>query len=240
MSGHSKWAQIKRQKAVTDQRRSGLFTKLAKGISVAAKQGGPDPEMNFRLRMAIDTARSANMPNDNIERAIQRAAGVGEGAIIEEVVYEAYGPHGVAVIIEAATDNKNRTASDIKRILSHNNANLGSTNSVRWMFTSKGIIRVDREDVSDPEAFELAAIEGGAEDIRTDPEGFTITSTPESLPSLKKHLEKNQFRLTSTEIESVPQSTVPLDEAGRNGIQKLIEELEESEDVTNIFTNAEI
>lgn len=240
MSGHSKWAQIKRQKAVTDQRRSGLFTKLANAITIAAKQGGTDPNMNFRLRMAIDKAKEGNMPNDNIDRAIQRAAGGEDGASIEEIVYEGYGPHGVALVIEAATDNKNRTASTIKQILAKNNASLGGPNSVMWMFDRKGVVLVAAAQIADADAFELRAIDAGADDIVRSPEGFTIYTSYDRLTALKKNLESTGCVVTSADIALVPQTTVPLSVKDASGIRTLLDELEHNEDVTNYYTNADV
>ncbi len=239
MSGHSKWSQIKRQKAVADQRRSGLFTKLANAITVAAKQGGGDPDMNFRLRMAVDKARTANMPNDNIDRAIKRATGEGGEASIDEVVYEAYAPDGVALVIEAATDNKNRTASSIKSILAKHNANLGSSNSVLWMFDSKGVIRVLRERVSDKDAFELSAIDAGADDIREEEEGFTVITAPEKIQAVQQQLADQGFTVESADVERLAQNPLTLTDKQQDAIQKLLDALEEDEDVTNYFTNAE-
>ncbi len=239
MSGHSKWAQIKRQKAVADQRRSGLFTKLANAITVAAKHGGPDPDMNFRLRMAIDTARNANMPNDNIDRAIKRATGDGSGASVEEVVYEAYGPHGVAIVIEAATDNKNRTASNVKSLLAKHNASLGAPNSVLWMFDTKGVIRVAQERVSDKDAFELVAIDAGAEDIDESDEGYTIMTAPETVSGVQERLQAAGYDIESAGVERIPQNPISLDQSQQSAIQKLLDALADDEDITNYYTNAE-
>lgn len=238
MSGHSKWSQIKRQKAVTDQRRSGLFTKLANAITIAAKQGGGDPDMNFRLRMTIDKAREANMPNDNIERAIKRVTGDGSGTTIEEVLYEAYAPDGIAVVIEAATDNKNRTASHVKGILSKHNASLGSPNSVLWMFDTRGVIRVDRTHVPDKEVFELAMIDAGANDIDQQEEGYTVVTEPENLGDIQQVLAQMNIPPVSADVERIAQNQITLTDKQQESLQKLLDALEEDEDITNCFTNA--
>ncbi|MFA5134958.1 MAG: YebC/PmpR family DNA-binding transcriptional regulator [Patescibacteria group bacterium] len=241
MSGHSKWSQIKRQKGVSDQRRGNLFTKLANAITLAAKHGGGNPEMNFRLRMTIDKARSSNMPNDNIDRAIKRGTGELEGESIEEVTYEAYGPNGVAIVIEAATDNKNRTANTIRSTLAKYGGKLGSTGSVLWMFNQRGIIRVAKKAVPDRETFELAVIDAGAEDFSEDEDGFTITTKVEELPAIKQKLEQGGFAAESAEAELIPQNMVAIEEQKvRDRISGLLEELEENDDVGNCSTNASL
>lgn len=240
MSGHSRWTQIKRQKAVTDQKRGGLFTKLGNAITVAAKQGGEDPTMNFKLRITIDKAKQSNMPNENIERAIKRGTGTGEGTTLEEVVYEGFGPAGTAIVIEATTDNKNRTSSNIRSILSKYQGNLGSTGSVLWMFAKKGVIRVEKSAVPNSEQLELQAIDAGADDILEEREGVTIYTTPEMLPTVRKTLEAKGITIAMAETELIPTTKVAITETGtKEKLQKLIEELEECEDVTNYFTNAE-
>lgn len=241
MSGHSKWSQIKRQKGISDQKRGNLFTKLANAITIAAKDGGGNPETNFKLRMTIDKARASNMPNGNIDRAIKRGTGELEGATIEEVTYEAYGPNGVAIVIEAATDNKNRTANTVRSTLTKHQGNLGNTGSVLWMFDQRGVIRVAKESITDKETFELTVIEAGAGDITEEEEGFTITTKTADLLSVRRQLEEKNITIESAEIELVPQNTVAIEEQKvRDRITKLLEELEMNDDVTNYFTNADL
>jgi len=240
MSGHSKWSTIKRAKAVTDQRRGNLFTKLSKNISLAAKQGGGDQEMNFKLRLAVDKAKSSNMPNDNIERAIKRGTGELKDMILEEVIYEGYGPDGIAIIIEIATDNKNRSASAIRSIFTKNNGNLGNSGSVLWMFAQKGIIRILKENIRDKDEFELKVIDNGAEDIIEEEEGFAILSEISSFQKLKEYIEKENIHSESADIEMIPNDKIKIsDEKTITKLQKLFDELEENEDVNNFYTNAD-
>ncbi len=241
MSGHSKWTQIKRQKAVTDQRRGNMFTKLANTISVVTRQGGKDPSMNFRLRMAIDKAKASNMPNENIERAIARGAGEIEGVTIEEVVYEAFGPYGVALIIDVTTDNKNRTASEIRSILAKYNGTLGNTGSVGYMFSRKGVIRVSKNGITDKDEFTLKIIDAGADDIVEEEEGFTIYAQPSELQKIAQSVEQLGLKTASTGLEMVPTTRVSLpNEASKETLFKLLEELEANDDVSDYFTNAEL
>ena len=241
MSGHSKWSQIKRQKAVTDGKRSNLFTKLGNTIAVAVKEGGKDPDSNFRLRMAIDKAKASNMPNDNIKRAIKRGAGEIEGVIIEKVVYEGFGPAGVAIIIEATTDNKNRTAAAIRNILTKHGGNLGGNGSVAWMFDKKGVLRVANEDVVDKDALELSLIDAGADEIITEDEGMLIYAPAQQLPALKKALEEQNIAPASAEVEMVPQNKIVVRDArDQKKLEKISEELERDDDVSNYFTNADV
>lgn len=240
MSGHSKWSKIKRQKGAEDAKRANIFTKLAKNIAVAAKDG-PDPDMNFKLKMAIDQARSANMPKDNIQRAVDRGSGKSDEGQLEEAVYEAFGPAGVAIIIEAATDNKNRTVSDVKAILSKNNGSMGGPNSVSWMFDRKGTIRLAKEDNPNInfENLQLTAIEAGAEDILEEDEGITIYTKPTELTKVKDEIEKQDVKITNAEIEMIPKEQVKLGDKDKEKIEKLFEALEENEDVTNFHSNAD-
>jgi YebC/PmpR family DNA-binding regulatory protein len=241
MSGHSKWAQIKRQKAVTDKKKGAIFTKLGYAITIAAKQGGGDPAMNFKLRLAIDKAKAANMPNDNIERAILKGTGGGDGATFEEVVYEGFGPEGSAVIIEALTDSKNRTTSVVRNIFSKYGGNLGSHGSVNYLFNKKGVIRVLRSEVPSLEKFELAMIDAGADDIIEEEEGLTILTSPEKLSAVKGSLEKSGVKTESADIEMVSGSKISLpDQAANDKLLKLLEELENCEDINNYFTNVEL
>ncbi|MDD5039538.1 MAG: YebC/PmpR family DNA-binding transcriptional regulator [Patescibacteria group bacterium] len=240
MSGHSKWRQIKRQKAVTDNKRGNLFTKLANGISIAAKRGGKDPTMNFQLRMAIDKAKAGNMPNENIERAIKRGAGELAGAAIEEVTYEGFGPGGTAIIIQTATDNKNRTAGTIRSTLTKFGGNLGGSGSVQWMFQQRAVIRIAREQITDRDALELALIDAGADDIADETEGITVYASPERFAGIKAALEQSNIQTASADIELVPQNKVALpNERAAERLNELLEELEQNDDVSNYFTNAD-
>ena len=241
MSGHSKWAQIKRQKAVADKKRGNLFTKLGNAITVAAKQGGKDPDSNFKLRIAIEKAKSANIPNENIERAIKRGGGELEGVTIEEVIYEGFGPAGIALIIEATTDNKNRTTSSLRSILTKHQGNLGSSGSVMWMFDKKGVIRILKNNITNKDELELKLIDAGAEDIIEEEEGFTIYTKPEELPQMKKTIETEKIPLASAEIELVPKNKIKIEnESTKKKINQLFEELETNDDINNYFTNADL
>lgn len=241
MSGHSKWSQIKRQKAVTDGKRSNLFTKLGNTIAVVVKEGGKDPDSNFRLRMAIDSAKASNMPNDNIERAIKRGAGELDGATIEEVVYEGFGPAGVAIIIETTTDNKNRTAAAVRGILAKHGGNLSGIGSVMWMFDKKGVLRVANENITDKDALELLLIDTGADDIITEDEGILIYTPAQKLPDCKKVLEQQNITLASAEMEMIPQNKIAVKEQNdQKKLEKIFMELESNDDVSNYFTNASI
>jgi len=241
MSGHSKWSQIKRQKAVADQKRGNLFTKLANAITVAVKHGGQDTSSNFKLRLAIEKARNANMPNQNVERAIKRGSGELESTTLEEVIYEAFGPNGIAIIIEATTDNKNRTTGSIRNILSKYQGNLGNSGSVMWMFDNKGVIRILKNNIKDKENFSLKIIDAGAEDIIEETEGFTILADLDKLSLLKDLIEKETIKVESAEIELVPKNKVTIDnKSTKNKINKLLEELEDNDDINNYFTNADL
>ncbi|MDP2685184.1 MAG: YebC/PmpR family DNA-binding transcriptional regulator [bacterium] len=241
MSGHSKWSTIKRAKAVTDQRKGSLFTKLSKNITIATKQGGGDPEMNFKLRLAIDKAKSANMPHDNINRAIKRGTGELKDIILEEVIYECFGPNGIAIIIQATTDNKNRTASVIRSTLTKHQGNLGNSGSVMWMFDQKGVIRILKDDIKYKNEFELSIIDKGAENIEEEEEGFTITSSLEHFKKLQEYIEKQSIPFESAEIEMVAKDKINIeDEKIKNKIEKIFEELENNDDVSNYYTNANI
>jgi YebC/PmpR family DNA-binding regulatory protein len=241
MSGHSKWSQIKRQKAAADKKRGNLFTKLSNTITLAAKQGGGDPNMNFKLRLALDKAKAANMPNDTIERAIKKGTGELAGQSIEETTYEGFGPGGVALIIEATTDNKNRTTASLRRIFNTYNGNLGTDGSVQWMFKHQGVIRVAAEQVTDRDALELNLIDAGAQDIVNETEGMTIYTAPQQLAAVKKVLDERGIATASAELEFVPQEKIAVAKSAQQAtLNKLFEALEEDEDITNYYTNAEL
>lgn len=244
MSGHSKWSQIKRQKQSADQKRGNLFTKLSNAITVAARQGGGDQSTNFKLRLATEKAKQANMPNENIERAIKKGAGALEGIKIEEVIYEGFGPEGTAFVIEALTDNKNRTTSEIRNILTKYGGNLGSAGSVLWMFEQEGVLRIDREaldQIKDKENLELKIIDAGALDFKEEPEGLVIYTKPELLHKVKEYLENKNIKFETVEIELVPKNKVKAENVStKEKLNNIYEELEENESINNYYTNVEV
>lgn len=239
MSGHSKWAQIKRQKGVNDARRGQLFTKLGREISVAAREGGPDPDGNFRLRLAMQRARESNMPLENIERAIKRGVGSSEGATFEEMTYEGYGPGGVAVMVRTLTDNRNRTVADIRSIFTRGGGNLAESGSVAWIFRPRGIVQVelgsrDADDVS------LAAIDAGADDVALDGDQLTVFTEPGDLETVRQALERAGIAVASSEQSMVPSTTLEPDERAAEMAIRLIERLEDHDDVQSVYSNLEL
>ncbi len=239
MSGHSKWSKIKRKKASADAKRGRLFTKLIREITVAARHGGGDPDANPRLRTAIDEARGLNMPNENIERAIKRGTGELEGQALEEVTYEAYGPHGVALLIEVVTDNRNRATSDIRHVLSRHNGSLGNQGSVAWQFHAQAVISVDAAKYEEDTIIALA-LEGGANDIKKEESSYQIIMSPENFTKVKDILQNNKVEIAAGELTKVPQSTVPLDEKQAEKVLKLYEALDELDDIQHIYANFDI
>lgn len=240
MAGHSKWAQIKRQKGVADARRGALFTKLSREITVAAKQGGPDPEANFRLRLAVQRAREANMPAENIERAIKRAVGgaSGEGGELQEVIYEGYGPHGVAILVECLTDNRNRTVSEVRSVFARGGGSLGESGSVAWQFDSRGVIIVEA-DGHDPDEVSLTAIDAGAEDVNVSGTTVEVYTAPGDLEAVRKALLNAGYRVTSAELSMVPKTTVHLEGAAAEQVLRLLDRLEDLDDVQRVYSNAD-
>jgi YebC/PmpR family DNA-binding regulatory protein len=238
MSGHSKWAQIKRQKGVTDARRGQLFTKLGREIAVAARQGGGDPEANPRLRLAVDRARSFNMPNDTIERAIKRATGESGATELSETIYEGYGPGGAAIMIEVLTDNRNRAVSDVRHALAKAGGNLGEAGCVAWIFESKGVIGI-RMQGDAAEEVALQAIDAGAEDVKIDDDGLEIHIGPQDLESVRRALEEGGVEIASAEVSRVPKSTVPLDERQAEQTLRLLDRLDELDDVQRVYSNGD-
>lgn len=236
MSGHSKWAQIKRQKGVADTRRGQLFTKLSREIAVAVRQGGASPEANFRLRLAVQKARDNNMPIESIERAIKRGAGETEGTSLAEAVYEGYGPGGAAILLEAMTDNRNRTTSDIRNVLSRGGGSLGESGCVTWLFEPKGVITVE---AADAEELALYMIDAGAEDVKVVNGSLEIHTKPEDLEGLRKALEERNLAAISAEVLMVPNSVLMLDEKAALQTLRLLDRLEELDDVQHVFTNAD-
>jgi len=239
MAGHSKWAGIKHKKAIVDSRRGKLFTKLARAITVAAKEGGGDPDGNPRLALAISKARDASMPKDNIERAI--AKGTGEGAdadALEDVVYEGYGPGGVAMLVEAVTDNRNRTGSDVRHLFSKHGGSLGEPGSVAYLFDKKGLVVVDGERYSEDDL--MVAIDAGAEDIQQDADVFEVLCEPTDLTAVRTALEEAGIEIETAEVTQLPKTRVPLDEAGATKLLKLVEALEDQDDVDTVHANFDV
>jgi len=240
MSGHSKWSTIKRKKGAVDAKRGKLFGKLAKEVTVAARIGGGDASGNPRLRAAIAAARAENMPNDNIMRAIKRGSGEGGGASLEELTLEGYGPAGVALMVESLTDNKNRTVSDVRHLLTKYGGNLGEPGCVAWMFDKKGVIVFDRKDVQEDELLE-AALDCGAEDLQSDDTQFEVLADPANFVEVKEALEAQGFAPVLAEIQLRPRTTVRIDEEkSAQQVLKLVEMLEEHDDVNDVFANFDI
>ncbi|HEU5489270.1 MAG TPA: YebC/PmpR family DNA-binding transcriptional regulator [Gaiellaceae bacterium] len=241
MSGHSKWSSIKHKKGAADAKRGQLFSKLSRAIIVAAKEGGPDPDGNLALQNAIEKARSYSMPKDNIERAIAKGSGAdADGSTYETVVYEGYGPEGVAVLVEALTDNRNRTASEVRHAFTKHGGNLGTTGAVAWQFERRGVVVVAAEGADEDELV-LAAAEAGADDVSLDGSSFVVTGPPESLTPVRHTLETAGFSVESVELAMVPKSTVAVsDESTARRIVNLVEGLEETEDVQDVYANFDI
>ncbi len=233
MSGHSKWATTKRRKAIVDSKRSSAFTKLTKNIQIAARDG-VDPEMNFKLRMAIDKARSCSVPKENIERAIARGSGSGEGSVLEEMIYEGYGPNGVAIIIEAVTDNKNRSAADIKHILTKHGGSLGASNSVLWQFDRVGVIYLKNTEITDEQ--ELGIIDAGANDIEISDDGVRVITNMTNLQKVQEAI-KNIVEIDNAELEYVAKNKVKIENT--ESLDKLFDALDENEDAGNYYSNVE-
>ena len=239
MAGHSKWKQIKRKKAITDARRGASWTKVIREITVAAKAGGGDPGGNPRLRTAIDAAKAVNMPADNLDRAITKGTGELEGAVYEEVMYEGYGPGGAAIIIEATTDNSTRTVAEVRHAFSRNGGNLGATNSVSWMFDRKGQIFLDATRYPEDATLE-AALEAGAEDFARDGDQYVVSTTVPTFHAVQEALKARKLELESAEVAMVPKSTVKVEGKQAEQMIKLMEALEELDDVSKVFSNFDI
>lgn len=239
MAGHSKWAQIKRKKAANDAKKGKIFTKLIREIQVAAKLGGPDEESNPRLRQAIQQAKAYNMPLSNIERAIAKGCGEIEGVNYEEVTYEAYGPGGVAIFIEALTDNRNRTVSEIRHILTKHGGNLATSGSVAWMFEKKGIITVDKSECSEDDIL-IIATDAGADDINVADDVYEITTAPGDFETVKKALEDNGIKVMEATVSMIPKNTVKVDDSNAPRVLSLMEALDDLDDVQRIYSNFDI
>ena len=239
MSGHSKWATIKRKKGETDAQRGKLFTKIGRELAVAVKQGGPDPQANSRLKDAIDKAKANNMPGDNVQRCIKKAAGEQDTENYDEIVYEGYGPGGVAVIVEAMTDNKNRTAGDVRHFFDKYGGNLGANGCVSWMFDKKGIILVDKATTTKEDELMMMVVEAGAEDFQADDEYYEIVTSPQDFSPIRDELEKNAIQYDSAEIQMIPQNYSKLEGKDAEKMETLIEKLEDLDDVQNVYHNWE-
>ncbi len=240
MSGHSKWSSIKHKKGAEDAKRGQLFSKLSRGIMVAAKEGGGNPEMNIALANAIDKAKGYSMPKDNIERAIKRGTGESGGVVFENITYEGYGVNGVAVMVDVMTDNRNRAASDVRRIFTRAGGSLGTTGSVGWMFERKGVINVNRDTgVEEDDLLEIA-LEAGAEDMSAEDDHFEITTDVEGFRGVLEGLQAKEIAFASAEMTMLPKNTVQLDKEGAKKILRLIDALEENDDVQEVYSNFDI
>jgi YebC/PmpR family DNA-binding regulatory protein len=241
MSGHSKWSSIKHKKGAADAKRGKLFSKLARAIIVASREGGSDPAGNLALQNAIEKARSYSMPKDNIERAIARGSGAaGENDAYEHIAYEGYGPNGVAVIVEALTDNRNRTAAEVRHVFAKNDGNLGTSGAVVWLFERRGVILVDAYRFDEDDVM-LAAADGGADDVVQESSTFQVTTSPETLSTVREALEQAGVEIDSAETTMVPKTTVELDdEASARKTLRLIDELDELDDVNDVYANFDI
>ncbi|MCM8785283.1 MAG: YebC/PmpR family DNA-binding transcriptional regulator [Candidatus Omnitrophica bacterium] len=239
MSGHSKWHSIKHKKMAMDARKGKIFTKIIRELMVAAKTGGPNPETNPRLRIAIEKAKSVNMPNDNIQRAIKKGSGEEGGVNYEQVTYEGYGPGGVAIFVEVLTDNKNRSASEIRSIFSRHDGNLAGAGSVSWIFERKGLIIVKKENVEEDKLMGII-IDAGADDMKTEKDTYEIITSVENFENVKKSIEQNNIQIENASITYIPKNTVHLEGKQAETLLKLLDELEESEDVQNVYANFDI
>ena len=238
MSGHSKWSSIKHQKAATDARRGQLFTKLTREIIIAVREGGSNPDMNFRLRLAIQKARDNNMPIDNIDRAIKKGSGTAEGASLVELVFEGYGPGGTAILVQALTDNRNRTLQDVRNVFSRHNGSLGESGCVAWIFDSKGLISIKVNGL-DADELALQAIDAGADDVKVEDTFVEIYTKPDELEMVRTALEQNNIPVDSAELSMVPKTMVELDDKMALQTLKLLDKLEELDEVQNVSSNAD-
>jgi len=238
MSGHSKWASIKHQKGVTDARRGQLFTKLTREIIIASREGGSNPETNFRLRLAVQKARDNNMPMDNIERSIKKGSGELEGGSLAEVILEGYGPSGTAILVNALTDNRNRTIQEVRSTFTRHGGSLGESGCVAWIFDPKGVITIKADNL-DADELALSAIDAGAEDVKVESDYVEVYTRPEELETVRKALEQQNLPIASSELSMVPKTLVQLDEKAATQALKLLDKLEEIDDVQNVFSNAD-
>ena len=240
MSGHSKWSNIQAKKGKADAARGKIFTKLGRELLVAVKAGGPDPAGNSKLKDVIAKCKAANMPNDTINNAIKKASGEGSTAIYEEITYEGYGPNGVALIVEANTDNKNRTAADVRHVFDKAGGNLGTTGCVSYMFNKKGVIVIEKDSCNiEEEELMMLALEAGAEDFETEEEVYEITTNPSNFSEVREKLEEQGLTFLEAAVQMVPETTVQLDEHGAERMEKLLDRLDELDDVMNVYHNWE-
>ena len=239
MSGHSKWSTIKRKKGATDAKRGQIFTKFGKEIALAAREGGPDPNSNFKLRLVVDKAKAANMPKDNIERAIRRGAGIERGDALEEVLYEGYGPHGVAVMVHVVTDNRNRAVSDVRRLFNRVGGALGEAGCVAWQFEEKGYITVESDGRDQDEIFNIA-VEYGADDVAMGGELIEIFTDPANFETVREAIEGRGIPIASAEISRIPKTTIALEEKQAFQTMTLINGLEDLDDVAEVYSNLDI
>lgn len=240
MAGHSKWSNIKHRKGREDARRSRVFTKIGRQIAVAAREGGGDPAMNSRLRLAIDTARAANMPTDNIERAIKRGTGELEGANYEELTYEGYGPGGVAILLEAMTDNRNRTAGEIRHLFSRYDGNLGESGCVAWMFERRGVMTIDLASVEDTDELMLKALDTGADDIEIHDDFIEILTEPNAMATVREALTEAGYELTAAELRMVPSNVIEVEGDAAQKLLKLLDALEDHDDIQSVSANFDV
>ena len=241
MAGHSKWKNIQGRKNAQDAKRGKIFQKLSRELYMAAKSGGPDPDSNPSLRMVLDKAKAANMPNDNIQRAIKKASAAGEGENYDEVIYEGYGPEGVAILVYALTDNRNRTSTNVRVAFNKNGGSLGETGSVSYMFDRKGYLANDREGLTvDEDTMMMSVLEAGGEDLETSDEVFEIYTDPSDFQSVRDALKADGYQLAQAELTMVPQTLIELDEKQAQKVQQLIDALEDDDDVSEVYTSGEM
>jgi YebC/PmpR family DNA-binding regulatory protein len=239
MSGHSKWSKIKHQKGADDIKRGNLFTKLTREIIVSAREGGGSPDTNFRLRLAVQKARDSNMPMDNIDRAIKKGTGELGGGSLAEMVLEGYGPNGIAILVNALSDNRNRTVQEVRSTFTRHGGSLGESGCVNWLFESKGIIIIKAENV-DADELALGAIDAGAEDVKVESDYVEVYTAPDQLEKVRQALEKNKVQIESSELVKEAKSLIKLDDKSSLQAMKLLEKLEEIDDVQNVYSNADI
>ena len=241
MSGHSKWHNIQAKKGKADAQRGAVFTKIGREIAIAVREGGPNPESNGKLRDVIAKAKANNMPNDNIQRSIKKASGELSNVVYEEITYEGYAPGGVAVIVDTISDNRNRTASDVRHCFAKYGGNLGTTGSVGFMFDERGVLVVEREPGSDEDEMMMVALEAGAEDVKVEEDVYEILTAPNDFSAVRENLEKQGFAFLSAEVQKIPQNTVEVTDPDTiQKIQKMLDLLEENDDVQNVYHNADL
>ena len=238
MSGHSKWATIKRKKAATDSARGKIFTKIIKEITIASRDGGGDPDANPRLRLAIQTAKGNKMPQDNITRAIKKGTGELEGVRYEEITYEAYAPGGIAVIIESVTDNKNRTVAELRHLISKKNGNLAESGSVSWMFERKGVVNVEKDSIKEDDLMEVI-LDAGADDLKPEGDYYEVIAAVENFEKVRKAIEDKSYRIESASLQYIAKDLITVDSKNTDEVIRFIEAVEENDDVQNVYTNAD-